>query len=107
MYLHYADFMPVDWHPQLKGERERMRHLALALVLACVLSGTAAAGEIPTTGAPAPHGSSSLAMTGEIPSGDRTGEIPTSDRTGEIPSSDATAPDTLLTIIVSLLTIGR
>lgn len=78
-----------------------MRHLALALVLACMLSGTAAAGEIPTTGAPAPHASSSVVTPGEIPSGDRTGEIPT---------SDATAPDTsstLLTIIVTLLTIGR
>lgn len=76
-----------------------MRHLALALVLACVLSGTVAAGEIPTTGAPAPHASSSA-----------VGEIPSSDRTGEIPTSDATAPDTsstLLTIIVTLLTIGR
>jgi hypothetical protein len=69
-----------------------MRHLALALVLACMLSGTAAAGEIPTTGAPAPHASSSVVTPCEIP------------------TPDATAPDTsstLLTIIVTLLTIGR
>jgi hypothetical protein len=79
-----------------------MRHLALAVVLACMLSGTARAGEIPTgdrTLPPPPP--KSLVMPGEIPAGDWTGEIPT---------SDATAPEassTLLTIILTLLTIGR
>jgi hypothetical protein len=75
-----------------------MRHLALAVFLACLLSGTALAGEIPSGGRTS-QGSSSV-----------VGEIPTSDRTGEIPSSDATAPEassTLLTIILTLLTIGR
>jgi hypothetical protein len=78
-----------------------MRHLALAVVLACVLSGVAQAGEIPTGDKTTPHGSSSLVTAGEIPSGDRSGEIP---------SSEATAPETsstLLTIILTLLTIGR
>ena len=78
-----------------------MRHLVLAVVLACVLSSTAWAGEIPSSDRTTPHGSSSEVTPGEIPTGDRTGEIPT---------SDATAPDTsstLLTIIVTLLTIGR
>lgn len=102
MYLHYAHFMPVDWHPQNpKEKRERMRHLALAFVLACMLSITASAGEIPTTGAPAPQAFNSSVTPGEIP---------TSDRTGEIPSTGATAPETsstLLTIILTLLTIGR
>jgi hypothetical protein len=90
--------MPVDWHPQLKGEPERMRQLALAVVLACVLSGVARAGEIPTSDRTTPHGATSQVTPGEIPTGDQTGEIP---------SSDATAPETLLTIIVTLLTIGR
>lgn len=75
-----------------KEKRERMRHSALALVLACVLSGTASAGEIPTTGAPAPHASSSAVTTGEIPS---TG--------GTAPQ----ASSTFLTIILTLITIGR
>ncbi len=78
-----------------------MRHLALAVVLACMLSGTARAGEIPTGDrTPPPPPPKSLVMPGEIPSGDWTGEIPT---------SDATAPEAssmLLTIILTLLTIG-
>lgn len=95
MYLHYADFMPVDWHPQLKGETEGMRHLALAVVLACVLSGVAQAGEIPTSDRTPPAGSSSLVAPGEIPTGERTGS----------PASQASS--TLLTIILTLITIGR
>lgn len=77
-----------------------MRRLALAVVLACALSGTAGAGEIPSGDRTPPPGSSSV----------MPGEIPTGDWTGEIPSSDATAPEasnTLLTIILTLLTIGR
>ncbi|HEU4835154.1 MAG TPA: hypothetical protein VFS90_12085 [Pyrinomonadaceae bacterium] len=44
-----------------------MRHFALALVLACVLSGTASAGEIPTTGTPSPPPPSPVMTTGETP----------------------------------------
>src|ERR1044072_2953781 len=102
MYLHYADFMPVDWHPQLKGEKDRMRHLALAVVLACMLTGTAIAGEIPTgdrTQPPPPP--KSLVTPGEIPASDWAGEIPTSDATALEASS------TLITIFLTLLTIGR
>jgi hypothetical protein len=69
-----------------------MRHLALALVLACMLSSTASAGEIPTTGAPAPHASSSAVTPGEIPTSDAT---------------TLEAPGTLLTIILTLISIGR
>jgi len=68
-----------------------MRHFALALVLAFVVSGTAWAGEIPTTGAPAPQQSTSVATTA-----------------GEIPTTGATAPEassTVLTIILSLISI--
>ena len=75
-----------------------MRHLAAAVILACVLSGTASAGEIPTGDRTHPTGSSSQITPGEIPSGDRTGEIPT---------SDDTASSALVTIILTLLTIGR
>ena len=69
-----------------------MRHSALALVLACVLSGTAMAGEIPTTGSPAPQSSGSVVTTGEIP------------------TTGATAPQassTVLTIILTLIGIVR
>ena len=83
-----------------------MRHLALAVVLACVVSGTAWAGEIPSSDwvpPPPPPGSSSVATHGEIPTSDATAP-------GEIPSGGAPAPQasgTLLTIILSLLSIGR
>jgi hypothetical protein len=74
-----------------------MRHFALALVLACVLSGTAFAGEIPTTGGLAPQPSSSAVKTGEIPTtGALTGKFPS---TGEGP--------TVLTIILTLISIVR
>lgn len=69
-----------------------MRHLALAVLLACVLSGTARAGEIPSTGVVAPPPPNTVATTGEIP------------------INGATAPEassTLLTIILTLLSIGR
>ncbi len=69
-----------------------MRYLALALVLACVLSGTALAGEIPTTGATAPPPPSSVVTPGEIPT---TGAI--------APQASSTA----LTIILTLLGIVR
>jgi len=68
-----------------------MRHLALAVLLACMLSGTARAGEIPSTGVVAPPPS-------------------TLTTTGEIPSTGATAPQassTLLMIILTFISIGR
>jgi len=51
-----------------KEKRDRMRHFGLALVLACVLAGTALAGEIPTSGAtaPQPPPPGSVVTTGEI-----------------------------------------
>jgi len=69
-----------------------MRHLALAVILACVLSGVARAGEIPTSDRPQPTGSSSLVAPGEIP-------------TGDAPAPQASS--TVLTIILTLITIGR
>ena len=74
-----------------------MRRLALAIALACVLSGLAHAGEIHTTGATAPAAPGTLTTTGEIHS---TG--------GEIPSTCAIAPEgsnTVVTIILTLITI--
>jgi hypothetical protein len=77
-----------------------MRHLATALVLACVLSGTASAGEIPTTGATAPQPPpSSVAVAGEIHT-----------VAGEDPGTDVTAPQDstmALTIVLTLLSIVR
>jgi hypothetical protein len=69
-----------------------MKHLALAVVLACMLSGTAQAGEIPSTGVVAPPPSSSVSATGEIP------------------VNDALAPQSsspLLTIILTIIRIAR
>ena len=69
-----------------------MRRLAFAIALACVLSGVARAGEIPSTGATAPQPSNSVVTAGEIPT------------TGE------TAPEasnSVLTIILTILSIVR
>ncbi len=75
-----------------------MRYLATALVLACVLSGTDSAGEIPTTGATAPQPPPrSVAVAGEIHT-----------VAGEDPGTDVTAESTLaLTIVLTLLSIVR
>jgi len=69
-----------------------MRHLAIAVLLACMLSGTALAGEIPSTGVVAPPPPRTLTISGEIPT------------TGETAPEES---DTLITIILTLLTIGR
>ena len=67
-----------------------MRHLALAIALACVLSGVARAGEIHTTGAVAPPAPSTVTATGEIHS------------TGVTASEESI---TALTIILTLFSI--
>ena len=67
-----------------------MRRLALAIAMACLLSGVARAGEIHPTGAPAP----STGSTATAP--------------GEIPTTGGTAPEesnTVLTIILTLIDI--
>ena len=68
-----------------------MRRLALAIALACVLSGMAHAGEIHTTGAVAPP------IPGEIHS---TGDAVA----GEVPSTGGDST-TVLTIILTLISI--
>ena len=93
MYLHYAVFLPVDWHSSnSKENRDSMRHFGLALVLACVLAGTVSAGEIPTTGATSPPPPVSVVTAGGIPG------------TGMTASQDSTA---ILTLILTLLSIVR
>ena len=70
-----------------------MRNLALAVLLSCMLSGTVRAGEIPSTGVTTPPPPPSTATTA-----------------GEVPSTGATAPQassTLVTLILTLLRIGR
>ena len=71
-----------------------MRHLASAVLLACMLSGTARAGEIPSTGVVAPPPPPPSTVT----------------KTGEIPSTGATVPQTsgtLVAIVLTLISIGR
>ena len=80
-----------------------MKRLALVITLACVLSGVAHAGEIHSTGAVAPQTPNPIPIAGEIHT---TGAV----KAGEIPSTGATAPQpssTLLTIILTLINIGR
>ena len=76
-----------------------MRHFGLALVLACVLAGTASAGEIPTSGATAPQ---------PPPPGSvlTTGDMPTTGVAGEILSTDHDST-TVLAIILTLISSVR
>jgi hypothetical protein len=66
-----------------------MRRLALAIALASALSGAVRAGEVPSTGAPAPQPSSPVVTAGEIPTGPPAPE----------------ASNSVLTIILTLLGI--
>jgi hypothetical protein len=73
-----------------------MRRLALAITLACVLSGTGRAGEIPTTGLTASPSPSPATVPGEI---HPTGVVATTP--GEIHITGEAA----LTIILTLISI--
>lgn len=64
-----------------------MRRLALAIFLACVLSGVSRAGEIHPTGAVAPP------------------PPPPATITENVPAIDATASSTVITIILALISI--
>jgi hypothetical protein len=77
-----------------------MKLLATAVLMACMLSATARAGEVPSTGGAAPQPSSSTGLTGEIPTGGTPGI------TGEIlgTGGDSTA---VLTIILTLISTVR
>jgi len=70
-----------------------MRRLALAVVLACVLSGVVCAGEIHTTGAVGDIPTTGVPMTGEIPG------------TGEIHSTGAATPEAASTVLTIILTV--
>lgn len=85
-----------------------MRRLAMAIALACTLSGVTRAGEIPSTGAVAPRPQHPT-ISGEIHT---TGAATPSTMpiAGEIHSTGAKAPQppsTLLAIILTVISIGR
>lgn len=69
-----------------------MKRFVMALALACVLSGTALAGDIPSSGAPAP---------GDIPSSG----APSPARAGDVPSTGAPSP--IVTVILTILSLVR
>ena len=71
-----------------------MKRFVMAVALACVLSGTALAGNIPTGGAPSPGGDPALA-----------GNIPTSGAPS--PSGVTQTPGTVAMIILTILSIIR
>ena len=66
-----------------------MKRFALTLILACVLSGTALAGDVPSTGAPAP---------GDVPSTGlpAPGDTPTNGDPGDVPSTGTSVWLTIL-----------
>ena len=64
-----------------------MRHLAIAVLLACMLSGTALAGEVPSTGVVSPQPSSSAGATGQIQ------------------TTDVTLPQESATVLMMILTV--
>jgi hypothetical protein len=57
----------------LKGESEKMKRFALAIALACVLSGSALAGDAHTVGAPAPGETSGPPAPGDMGNGGNQG----------------------------------
>ena len=69
-----------------------MRRLALAMALACILSGAIHGGEIHSTGAVASPTPSAVTATGEIPINGETAP-------GEIHTTGATVLTVILTII--------
>ena len=81
-----------------------MRRLALAIALACVLSGMAHAGEIHSTGAVAPPTPGEIHTTGAA----AAGEIPSTGvvTTGEIPSTGGDST-TVLAMILTLISSVR
>jgi hypothetical protein len=81
-----------------------MRRLALAIALACVLSGMAHAGEIHSTGAVAPPTPGEIHTTGAA----AAGEIPSTGvvTTGEVPSTGGDST-TLLAIVLTLISSVR
>jgi hypothetical protein len=85
-----------------------MKHLASAVVLACILSSTAWAGEIPSGDRASSQASGSAVTPGEIPIS--YGTAPERSASGEIHGAGVTAPDsstTLLTIALTILGIVR
>ena len=71
-----------------------MRRLALAVALACVLSGVARAGDMHSTGVVAPPPPSTATTYGEVPSTGATAPQPSSS-------------STVVTIILTLISIVR
>jgi hypothetical protein len=84
-----------------------MRRLALAIALACVISGMAHAGEIHTTGAVATPTPSPVTMAAEIHStgAAAAGEVPSTGLAGEIPSTGGAI--TVLAIVLTLISSVR
>jgi hypothetical protein len=80
-----------------------MKRLILAAALACALSATAIAGEIPTGGAPVPGEipSTGASIAGEIPSGGApvSGEIPTTGASEAGPSASYSVMTAILTLL--------
>ena len=72
-----------------------MKRFAIALVLACALSGTALAGYVPSTGAPAPQ------PPGDVPSTGAPGDIPStgSPSPGDVPSVGVSVVLTILDLM--------
>jgi hypothetical protein len=84
-----------------------MRRLALAVALACMLSGTASAGEIPS-GDRTPPGFRGVETTGETPTSDRT--TPQLSSTGEISYTDVAeseSSDIVFRILLSIISVVR
>jgi len=80
-----------------------MKLLAIAVLLACMLSGTARAGEVPSTGVVAPQPSSSPGVTSQSPTTSTPASVGI---TGEIPITGGDST-TVLAIILTLISTVR
>jgi hypothetical protein len=78
-----------------------MKRFLIAITLACVLSATALAGDMPTVGAPAPAPNGAVA--GEIPTVDRAGDMPTIDSAAPFSETQSSAANSVLLAILRLI----
>jgi|GEM_PF-1138293 len=84
-----------------------MRRFALAVALACVLSGVARAGEIPTSGVTSPT-EGTVTVAGEIPTTGGTAPSTPGTAPGDVPTNGGTQAEdssTVLTIILTFIGI--
>jgi len=84
-----------------------MKHFALAIALACVLSGSALAGDIATPGAPAPGEMSAPPAPGEVNTPPAAGDMNEPPGATQTLPGDTLEPDVAAMIFLTIITWPR